>query len=94
MALTRSVNLARYARCRDYHKGLRREVIELARRLDDLVPGTRSRVFVDTAPLLEREWAVRAGLGWIGKNGCLIDPDHGSWILLGGLVTTARLSGE
>lgn len=83
--------IARYGRSKDYHKGLRRSIVALARLSDRISRGSRSRIFLDTAPVLEREWAVRAGLGWIGKNGCLIDPDHGSWILIGGFVTSAEL---
>lgn len=83
--------IARYARSKDYHKGVKRALVALARRCDRLVAGSSSRIFLDTTPVLEREWAARAGLGWIGKNGCLIDPEHGSWLLLGGFATTALL---
>ena len=83
--------VARYARGKDYHKGLRRSFIALARLSDRLAPGSTSRIFLDTTPVLEREWAARAGLGWIGKNGCLIDETYGSWLLIGGFVTTADL---
>jgi epoxyqueuosine reductase len=86
--------VARYARSRDYHKALRRHLVSLARISDRLLPGSRSRIFLDTAPVLEREWGARAGLGWIGKNGCLIDPQHGSWLLLGGFATTAAIDGD
>jgi epoxyqueuosine reductase len=83
--------IARYARGRDYHVVLRRR-LELLR--DECLvewPQHRFRVCVDTAPLLEREHAARAGLGAIGKNTLLIEPGVGSWLLLGAIVSTMHL---
>ena len=82
--------VALYARGRDYHRVLRRRLGRLAAWLD-ATAGTTTRVFVDTGPLLERAWAERAGIGWIGKNANLLTRDAGSWLLLGELVTTAEL---
>jgi epoxyqueuosine reductase len=86
--------IARYAQGRDYHGFLRRRVRLLARFLRQL--GTpenpvRARPLCDDAPVLERAWAARAGLGFVGKNGMLIVPGVGSMVLLGEVVTTLRL---
>ncbi len=84
--------VARYARGRDYHLFLRRRVRKLRRRLLDLVPGARAHPSVDTSPVMEKVWAERAGLGWIGKNGLLIAPPFGSWVLLGTIITDAEIA--
>jgi len=86
------VVVARYARRRDYHKVLRARLVRLGLRLAALAPGSTWRPAVDTAPLLEKELAQRAGLGWIGKNTCLINRRLGSELLLGELVTSVELS--
>ena len=84
--------LARYARGADYHGTLRgraeRVLAAVRRRLQG---AWRARVCVDSTPLAERAFAAAAGLGWIGKNGCLIDPDRGSWLLLAEIVTDLDL---
>ncbi len=86
--------IARYARGRDYHNFLRKKLRKLAEFVRRLAPGTRARACVDTAPVLERAWAARAGLGWIGKNGCLIHPRLGSHLLLGEVVTDLELDAD
>ncbi len=86
-------NVARYARGEDYHDAVRRElkaVVAVLRRAAP--PGAHFRVCVDTAPLLEREWAVRAGLGFVGKNGMLIVPGVGSHVVLGEVLTDLALA--
>ncbi|MEX0843430.1 MAG: tRNA epoxyqueuosine(34) reductase QueG, partial [Gemmatimonadota bacterium] len=84
--------IARYARGRDYHrvvgKGLRRVHRALEAECRRPVEG---RVFVDTGPLLERELARRAGLGWFGRNTMLIDPRRGSFFFLGALLLELEL---
>ncbi|MGY0798336.1 tRNA epoxyqueuosine(34) reductase QueG [Lysobacter sp. A286] len=75
--------VARYALGRDYHKLMRQRLQRLATRIADLVGPFGHRVFVDSAPVLERALARNAGLGWIGKHTCLIDKDGGSWFFLG-----------
>ena len=75
--------VARYALGRDYHKLMRQRLQRLADRIADEVGPFGHRVFVDSAPVLERALARNAGLGWIGKHTCLIDKDGGSWFFLG-----------
>jgi len=80
--------IARYAWGDDYHRVIKKRLFELADRLRERYAGYDYKVAVDTAPLLEREHAQRAGLGWIGKHTLLIHPRVGSWLLLGAVVTT------
>jgi epoxyqueuosine reductase len=75
--------VARYALGRDYHKMMRQRLQALADRIALEVGPFGHRVFVDSAPVLERALARNAGLGWIGKHTCLIDKDGGSWFFLG-----------
>ena len=80
--------VARYAWGRDYHEVVRERLGRLAERVRASCPQVRVlRCFVDTAPLLEKAWAAGAGLGWIGKNGLLINERLGSWLVLGEIVT-------
>jgi epoxyqueuosine reductase len=83
--------VALYARGRDYHRVLGEKLKALAAWLD-AEAGSTSRAFVDTGPVLERAWAERAGVGWIGKNANLLTRDKGSWLLLGEILTTAELT--
>ncbi len=75
--------VARYALGRDYHKLMRQRLQKLADRIAGEIGPFGHRVFVDSAPVLERALARNAGLGWIGKHTCLIDRDGGSWFFLG-----------
>jgi epoxyqueuosine reductase len=86
-------NVARYARGEDYHRVVRRHLKRIVERLRPLAPeGSHFRTCVDTAPLLERDAAVRAGLGSIGKNGMLIVPGVGSNVVLGEILTDVALA--
>lgn len=80
--------IARYAWGDDYHRLMKKRLHKLADQLRELWPEHVFLTTVDTAPILEREQAVRAGLGWIAKNAMLIHPSLGSYILLGEIVTT------
>ena len=80
--------ISRYAWGDDYHDVLRRGLEQLDARLRERVGAFESRICVDTAPLLERSFARLAGLGWIGKNTCLIHEGMGSWFFLGELLVS------
>ncbi len=84
--------IARYALGRDYHKVLRGKLRRLAGWIEERHEGSRNRVCVDTAPILERDYANLAGLGWFGKNTMLIDSKRGSWFFLGLLLTTVEFT--
>ncbi|MBQ3387934.1 MAG: tRNA epoxyqueuosine(34) reductase QueG [Thermoguttaceae bacterium] len=77
-----------YAVCTDYHTLLRRGLRELSQVLAPRFPDAKFRVAVDTAPLLEKEWAARAGLGTIARNSLLLHPRLGTEFFLGFLLTT------
>ena len=82
--------VARYAWGRDYHDVIAPRLERLGAFLAE-AGGARSRGYVDTGPVLERDLAARAGLGWIGKNTMLLHPSLGSWFFIGVLLTTADL---
>ncbi|HEX3685686.1 MAG TPA: tRNA epoxyqueuosine(34) reductase QueG [Bryobacteraceae bacterium] len=85
--------ISRYAWGADYHDLLRRDLETLVQRLRELhADPFEWRICVDTAPLLERSYARAAGLGWIGKNTCLINQQQGSWFFLGELLLSIPLA--
>ncbi|MFL5343119.1 MAG: tRNA epoxyqueuosine(34) reductase QueG [Gemmataceae bacterium] len=83
--------IARYAAGPDYHEVIWRQLDKLLAWLQAEVPGCQGRGVVDTAPLLERDFARRAGLGWIGKNTMLINKHRGSYFFLGALLVDIEL---
>jgi epoxyqueuosine reductase len=83
--------IARYARGADYHDVLRSRLNQLLARIQEQVPACHGRGVVDTAPLLERDFARRAGLGWFGKNTMLIHKRRGSYLFLGALLLDLEL---
>ncbi len=83
--------ISRYALGRDYHKLLRKRLATLAQRIDDEIAPHNFRALVDSAPVLERGLAQKAGLGWIGKNSMLINSKAGSWFFLGEIYTDLPL---
>ena len=87
------VSAARYSEPhkRDYHDRLRKQASVLATGLREAYPGTRTRVCVDSAPIMERSLAYQSGIGFIGKNTQLIVPDHGSYFFLAEILTTAPI---
>lgn len=78
--------LAKYAYGKDYHVVVREKLNRLLKKISSGIAPVRGRAFVDTAPLLEKAGAARAGLGWIGKNTCLISPGKGSFCFIGTLL--------
>ena len=82
--------IARYARSEDYHVVLREGLERLAARMREEFGPFEYRVCVDTAPLLERSYARDAGLGWIGRNTCLINQEYGSYTFLGELLVSLQ----
>lgn len=83
--------VSRYALGRDYHKLLRKRLSRLAGKIQEIVGPFGHRVFVDSAPVLEKPIAEKAGLGWIGKHTNLINRHAGSWFFLGELYTDLPL---
>ena len=80
-----------YAQGGDYHDVVKRALKALARWLVAEVPGTDVKVFVDTAPVMEKPLAEAAGLGWQGKHSNLVSREHGSWLFLGAIYTTLEI---
>ena len=83
--------VSRYAWGKDYHDVLRAGMVQLTERLRQAAGPFESRICVDTAPILERSYARLSGLGWIGKNTCLINQQQGSWFFLGELLISLDL---
>jgi epoxyqueuosine reductase len=89
-----AARIARYALGPDYHDVLRDKLKQLLAWLQEEAPGCRGRGVVDTAPLLERDYARRAGLGWFGKNTMLLHPKLGSYFFLGALLLDIELQAD
>jgi len=88
-----TLRVAYYAYGRDYHEVLREKLTELAHFIEEITH-CATRPCVDSAPIRERYWAQRAGLGFIGRNNCFIIPGKGSFFFLGEIVTTAQLPAD
>ena len=88
---TATGNISVYARHRDYHDVMKGKLKQLAQRFARDT-GAEVKVFVDTAPLMEKPLAEKAGLGWQGKHTNLVSREHGSWLFLGVMLTTAELA--
>jgi len=83
--------ISRYALGRDYHKMLRKRLATLGKRLSEAAGGVAVRAFCDSAPVLEKALAQKAGLGWIGKHANLLSREAGSWFFLGEVYTALPL---
>lgn len=83
--------ISRYALGRDYHKLMRKRLKQLGDRIKAEFDGTDFRPFVDSAPIMERPLAEKAGLGWTGKHTLILDRDSGSWFFLGELLINLPL---
>jgi epoxyqueuosine reductase len=86
-----SGKISRYAWGDDYHEVVREKLRELLNWIKDEFPGADGKLCVDTTPVLEKAWAVRAGLGWIGKNSNVITTEFGSWVFLGEIILNIEL---
>ncbi len=85
-------NISIYARGRDYHKILHKKLKKILAFILEKVPSARGKIFVDSFPVMEKPLAVRAGLGWIGKNSLLILKGKGSYHFLGGILLNIPLT--
>ncbi len=83
--------ISTYAYGKDYHEVIRKKLIELLGRIKETIGEVNGRGFVDSAPVLERTWAQRSGLGWVGKNGNLINKQSGSFYFNATLITDLAL---
>ena len=86
-----NLKIARYAYGRDYHKVLKKKLIKLFEEMQTTFGPVSGRCFVDSAPVMEREWALRAGLGWVGKNTLIIHPKKGSYFFLAEMIIDIEL---
>jgi epoxyqueuosine reductase len=73
---------SKYVTARDYHLVIKKRLKKLSFWLGEQKKGIQSRFFTDSAPVLEKYWAQKAGVGWLGKNACLITKEFGSWVFL------------
>ena len=87
----RKGRISRYALGDDYHDVLRKRLKQLLVYIQEMLPGTRGRVCVDSAPILEKTWAVRAGIGQQGKHSNVLTRDYGSWFFLGEIIVDYQL---
>ena len=79
--------IAKYAQSRDYHKVLKKACHTIIDHLHETISkNIHARAFVDSAPVMERAWAQRSGIGWLGKNGNILHRDYGSWFLLAEII--------
>jgi epoxyqueuosine reductase len=83
--------ISRYAWGDDYHDIVTEKLKALRSWMQREFPGVEGRYYVDTGPMMDKVWAKRAGIGWIGKHTNVITQDIGSWVFLGGLITTLEL---
>jgi epoxyqueuosine reductase len=83
--------ISRYAWGDDYHDVLRERLTELLTWIKSEVPDADGKICVDTAPVMDKAWAVRAGLGWIGKHSNVITKEFGSWVFLGEILLDLEL---
>ncbi len=86
-----SPKISKYAYGEDYHELIRGKLKQLLNFMKDRIGEVNGRGFVDSAPVLERSWAVKSGLGWVGKNGNLINRNNGSFFFIATLITDIEL---
>ena len=86
--------VSRYAWGDDYHDVVKEKLYELLNWIQSEVPETKGKVCVDTAPIMDKAWAVRAGLGWLGKHTNVITKEFGSWVFIGEVLLDIELDYE
>jgi len=86
--------VSRYAWGDDYHDIVKNKLWKLLKWVQMEVPDAKGKVCVDTAPIMDKAWAVRAGLGWLGKHTNVITPEFGSWVFLGEVLLDIKLDYE
>ncbi len=86
--------ISKYAYGKDYHQVIKRKLRTLLAYIETEIGAVQGRCFVDSAPVLERDWAKRSGSGWIGKNTLLINPKQGSYFFLAELIIDLKLEAD
>jgi len=89
-----AAKISRYAWGRDYHRILPKKLRAIEEHIRTIDPSVESRSWVDTGPIMEKQWAVRAGLGWMGKHSNVITRQLGSWVFLGVILTSLELDAD
>lgn len=84
--------IAKYAQGRDYHKVFKKKLAHLFEFCREVIGSIEGRIFVDSAPVLDKAWAVRSGLGWLGKNAMVMNQQHGSFFLIGEMIVDAEFT--
>lgn len=84
--------IAKYAQGRDYHKVYKQKLKKLFSYTEELLGGLEGRVFVDSAPVLDKAWAVKSGLGWMGKNSNILNKNMGSFFFIGEMIVDAKFN--
>ena len=84
--------IGKFGQGEDYHKVIFNKLKKIGKWINNEIPDCKWKICVDTSPLLEKAWAEEAGLGWIGKNGNLINKEYGSWLTLGFIILTKDLT--
>ncbi len=91
---TEAPKLSRYAYGEDYHKVVKQKLFELMQRVEEQIGSIAGRAFVDSAPVMDKAWAVRSGAGWMGKNTNVIRPQTGSWFFIAELIIDLELEAD
>jgi epoxyqueuosine reductase len=89
--LDQEAMISKYAWAADYHKVMKPMLEELSERMQQLIPANHFRAYVDTGPIVEKHWAQKAGLGWIGKHTNVLNEEGSSWFFLGVILTDAEM---
>lgn len=87
-----NIQIAKYAYGKDYHKVIKKKLKRLISELKETIGDFNGRAFTDSAPVMERQWAAKSGLGWQGKNTLLINKHHGSFFFLAELIIDLEVS--